>query len=72
MSCGEVGVSQGDHTLTRKTKDLNNTKNRQALAGYKTISGFKTSPQAQFLCWTEGFNTRNITYIPALESLAPP
>jgi hypothetical protein len=35
-------------------------------------SGFKTSPQAQFLCWTEGFNTRNIKYIPALESLAPP
>jgi len=35
-------------------------------------SGFKTSPQAQFLCWAEGFNTRNITYIPAFESLAPP
>ena len=35
-------------------------------------SGFKTSPQAQFLCWAEGFNTQNITYIPAFESLAPP
>ncbi|MGD9278587.1 MAG: hypothetical protein PVG37_08380, partial [Desulfobacterales bacterium] len=35
-------------------------------------SGFKTSPQAQFLCWTEGFNTQNIKYIPAFESLAPP
>jgi hypothetical protein len=28
--------------------------------------------QAQFLCWTEGFNTRNIKYIPAFESLVPP
>jgi hypothetical protein len=35
-------------------------------------SGFKTSLQAQFLCWTEGFNTRNIKYIPALESIGPP
>ncbi len=35
-------------------------------------SGYKTSPQAQFLCWTEGFNTRNIMYIPAFESLGPP
>jgi hypothetical protein len=34
-------------------------------------SGFKTSPQAQFLCWTEGFNTRNIKYIPVFESLGP-
>ena len=34
-----------------------------------SISGFKTSPQAQFLYWTEGFNTRNIKYIPAFESL---
>jgi hypothetical protein len=34
--------------------------------------GFKTSPQAQFLCWAEGFNTRNIKYIPVVESLAPP
>ena len=35
-------------------------------------SGFKTSPKAQFLCWAEGFNTRNIKYIPAFESLVPP
>jgi len=35
-------------------------------------SGFKTFNQAQFLCWAEGFNTRNIKYIPALESLGPP
>jgi len=35
-------------------------------------SGFKTSSQAQFLCWTEGFNTRNIKYIPVFESLGPP
>jgi len=35
-------------------------------------SGFKSSPQAQFLCWGEGFNTRNIAYIPAFESLGPP
>ena len=35
-------------------------------------SGFKTSPQAQFLCWAEGFNTRNIKYIPAFEPLVPP
>ena len=35
-------------------------------------SGFKTSPKAQFLCWTEGFNTRNIKYIPVFESLGPP
>jgi hypothetical protein len=34
-------------------------------------SGFKTSSQAQFLYWTEGFNTRNIKYISALESLVP-
>jgi hypothetical protein len=35
-------------------------------------SGFKTSPQAQFLCWTEGFNARNIKYISTVESLCPP
>jgi len=35
-------------------------------------SGLKTSPQAQFLCWTEEFNTRNIKYIPVFESLGPP
>jgi hypothetical protein len=30
-------------------------------------------PEAdKFLCWTEGFNTRNIKYIPAFESLDPP
>jgi hypothetical protein len=35
-------------------------------------SGFKTSSQAQFLCWADGFNTRNIKYIPALEFLDSP
>jgi hypothetical protein len=35
-------------------------------------SGLKTSPQAQFLCWAKGFNTRNIKYIPAFESLGLP
>jgi hypothetical protein len=39
---------------------------------YFIKSDFKTSPQAQFLCWIEGFNTRNIKYIPAVESLVPP
>jgi hypothetical protein len=33
------------------------------------ISGLKTFNQAQFLCWAKGFNTRNIIYIPAFESL---
>jgi hypothetical protein len=30
-------------------------------------------PEAdKFLCWAEGFNTRNIKYIPVFESLGPP
>jgi hypothetical protein len=35
-------------------------------------SGFKTSPQAQYLRWSDEFNPRNIKYIPPVKLIAPP
>jgi hypothetical protein len=58
-----------DGTITYAFVDLDDTKQPEPAELLEVVS---TPPQAQFLCWTEGFNTRNITYIPAFESLGPP
>jgi hypothetical protein len=61
-------------------KNFSAERNRTAVPSSRTImgsgnfdrSGFKTSPRARSLCWTQTVNPRNIPDIPAVGRLSPP